>query len=53
MNDEITGILASNIANQAITIAKLQSENNQLKKLLIKTEEVKDSEHTKPDATDR
>lgn len=36
MSDEVVNILASNIANQAITIAQQQSEINQLKKLLVK-----------------
>lgn len=39
MNDEVVNILAGNIANQAITIAKQQSEINQLKSLLVKANE--------------
>lgn len=61
-NDEIINILASNIGNQAITIARLQTENNQLKKLLIdaneqlekqEKKEVKSSEHTQSNITNR
>ncbi|MBH9986600.1 hypothetical protein [Lactobacillus sp. M0390] len=59
-NDEIINILASNIGNQAITIARLQTENSQLKKLLIdandqlkkKNKKVKSSEHTESNVTD-
>lgn len=63
-NDGIINILASNIGNQAITIARLQTENKQLKKLLIDANEqlekqskkeqkkVKFSEHTQPNITD-
>ena len=63
-NDGIINILASNIGNQAITIARLQTENKQLKKLLIDANEqlekqskkeqrkVKSSEHTQPNITD-
>lgn len=63
-NNEIINILASNIGNQAITIARLQTENNQLKKLLIDANEqlekqskkeqkkVKSSEHTQSNITD-
>lgn len=60
MSDEVISILAGNIANQAITIAKLQAENNQLKNLLVKAneqlekkkekKEVKSDEHTHSDA---
>lgn len=60
MSDEVISILAGNIANQAITIAKLQAENNQLKNLLVKAneqlekkkekKEVKADEHTHFDA---
>ncbi|MCX8721217.1 MULTISPECIES: hypothetical protein [unclassified Lactobacillus] len=39
MSDEVVNILAGNIANQAITIAKQQSEINQLKSLLVKANE--------------
>ena len=53
MNEDVVNILARSIANQAITIAKLQAENNQLKKLLVKAneqlekkKEVKADEHT-------
>ena len=63
-NDGIINILASNIGNQAITIARLQTENKQLKKLLIDANEqlekqskkeqkkVKSSEHTQSNITD-
>lgn len=63
-NDEIINILASNIGNQAITIARLQTENSQLKKLLIDANDqlkkknekvqkkVKSSEHTESNVTD-
>ncbi|MCT6888731.1 MAG: hypothetical protein M3Z87_03585 [Lactobacillus sp.] len=63
-NDGIINILASNIGNQAITIARLQTENKQLQKLLIDANEqlekqskkeqkkVKSSEHTQPNITD-
>lgn len=57
MSEEVISILAGNIANQAITIAKLQAENNQLKNLLVKAneqlekkKEVKSDEHTHSDA---
>lgn len=57
MNEDVVNILASNIANQAITIAKQQSEINQLKSLLVKAneklekkKEVKVNEHTNPNA---
>lgn len=57
MNEDVVNILAGNIANQAITIAKLQAENNQLKNLLVKAneqlekkKEVKANEHTNPNA---
>lgn len=57
MSDEVVKILASNIANQAITIAKQQSEISQLKDLLVranekleKKKEVKLNEHTSPNA---
>lgn len=52
MNDEVVNILANNLANQAIMIAKQQSEINQLKKLLVKANDevekkgVKADEHT-------
>lgn len=52
MSDEVINILASNIANQAITIAKLQAENNQIKNLLVRANDelekkgVKADEHT-------
>lgn len=36
MNNDVINILASNLANQAISIAKLKAENNELKKLLAK-----------------
>lgn len=36
MNNDVINILAGNLANQAITIAQLKSENNQLKKLLTR-----------------
>ena len=63
-NDGIINILASNIGNQAITIARLQTENSQLKKLLIDANDqlkkknekvqkkVKSSEHTESNVTD-
>lgn len=57
MSEEVISILAGNIANQAITIAKQQSEINQLKSLLVKAneqlekkKEVKADEHTHFDA---
>ncbi|MCO6528993.1 hypothetical protein [Lactobacillus sp.] len=57
MSEEVISILAGNIANQAITIAKQQSEINQLKSLLVKAneqlekkKEVKADEHTHSDA---
>lgn len=56
MSEEVISILAGNIANQAITIAKQQSEINQLKSLLVKAneklekkKEVKADEHTHSD----
>ena len=57
MSEEVISILAGNIANQAITIAKQQREINQLKSLLVKAneqlekkKEVKADEHTHSDA---
>lgn len=44
MNNEVINILASNLANQAISIAKLKAENNQLKKLLAQTNDQLNSE---------
>lgn len=59
MNNDVVNILAGNIANQAITIAKLTAENSQLKELLVKANEqlnkkgMKNNEHTKSDITNR
>lgn len=44
MNNDVISILASNLANQAISIAKLKAENNQLKKLLAQTNDQLNSE---------
>jgi len=60
MNNEVINILANNLANQAITIAQLKSENNQLKKLLARAndeleskKEMKNNEPAKSNITDR
>lgn len=44
MNNDVINILAGNLANQAISIAKLKAENNQLKKLLAQTNDQLNSE---------
>jgi len=44
MNNDVINILASNLANQAISIAKLKAENNELKKLLAKANDQLNSE---------
>lgn len=44
MNNDVISILANNLANQAISIAKLTAENNELKKLLAKANDQLNSE---------
>lgn len=60
MNNDVINILASNLANQAISIAKLKTENNELKKLLAKAndqlnskkKEMKNNESAESNASD-
>lgn len=61
MNNDVINILAGNLANQAISIAKLKAENNELKKLLAKAndqlnsekKEMKNNEPAKSNVTNR
>ncbi len=61
MDNDVINILAGNLANQAITIAQLKSENKQLKKLLIRAneqlesnkKEMSDNEPAKSHTTNR